>query len=87
MVFPSRSRQHFKQACVGFDVSLFDVKLLVDEATVGDAIRIFENALANPAVNIRLIVEDLLSAKNLFEFVVSGKFTCVHDQHGWFIVL
>ena len=53
---------------------------LADSDGLTAALRMLESCLAGPDISLDLIVQDLYSAPNLFEFVVSGEFMRHHTQ-------
>ena len=56
------------------DLQSFAVDTLANSEGLIAALRMLESCLAGPDVPLDLIVQDLCSAPNLFEFVVSGGF-------------
>ena len=56
------------------DLQSFSANALADSEGLTAASRMLESCLAGPDIPLDLIVQDLCSAPNLFEFIVSGGF-------------
>ena len=70
---PLGAMDRTKQSRVTLDATLFDPALLQDEIVVENALGILEGHLMNPAVDRQSLLTELISKRNLFEFVFSGK--------------
>lgn len=56
------------------DPQTFAASTLADSEGLTAALRMLESCLAEPDIPLDLIVQDLCSVPNLFEFIVSGEF-------------
>lgn len=56
------------------DPQAFDASTLADSEGLTVALRMLESCLEGPDISLDLILQDLCSVPNLFEFIVSGEF-------------
>ena len=56
------------------DLQAFSVSTLADSEGLAVAMRAIESCLAGPDISLDLILRDLCSVPNLFEFIISGQF-------------
>ena len=56
------------------DPQTFAASTLASSKGLAAALRMLESCLAGPDIHLNLIVQDLCSVPNLFEFIFSGEF-------------
>ena len=56
------------------DLQAFAASTLADGEGLATALRALESCLAGPDISLDVIVQDLCSVPNLFEFILSGAF-------------
>ena len=64
-----------QQASIGaLDLRAFTASALASGEGLAAASRVLKSCLAGPDIPLDLIVQDLCSVPNLFEFIISGEF-------------
>ena len=64
------------------DPQTFTASTLTSSEGLAAALRMLESCLAGPDIHLNLIVQDLCSVPNLFEFILSGEFVvCSSSRH------